>query len=64
METAGEKRIEVTRCVPGYANTRFEGRCSDDVTVEDIKEKFYHPHFGGRGAFVSNGSFQAIRHDD
>lgn len=58
------KWIEVTNRRPGYAHTQLWGKCSPEVTVEDIEKKFYHPYFGGRGAWVRNGEWGAIRHDD
>lgn len=64
MQTNREKLITVTRTTPGYAHVLVEGACGPDVTVEDIKEKFYHEYFGGREAQVSNGRFSAVRHVD
>lgn len=58
------KFIRVTKLTPGHAHTDYEGECGPDVTVDDIKNKFYHPYFGGRGAWVGNGRWKATSHDD
>lgn len=58
------KRIRVTKTVPGYKHTRFEGTCDEGVTTDEIKKEFYHPLFGGRGATVTSGKWSAVRHDD
>ena len=59
-----EKWIKVESRTPGYKHTVFTGTCGKDVTMEDIKNKFYHPYFGGRNAQVSNGTWRATSHDD
>lgn len=56
------KVIEVTKQEPGHHHVKYWGRCSADVTVQDIKDQFYHPYLGGRDARVENGTFFAIRH--
>jgi hypothetical protein len=58
------ERISITSCDRGYAHTRLQGSCSADVTVEEIKKEFYHEYFGGRDAWVSNGKWGCVRHDD
>lgn len=58
------KDIVVTKSNPGYAHHEFEGDCGPDVTEEDIKARFYHPHFGGRDAWVKNGKWGAVRYTD
>ena len=58
------KFIKVTRTMPGYHHTDYEGECGPDVTIDDIKKKFYSPYFGGRNARVCNGKWSATRHDD
>jgi hypothetical protein len=58
------KRIEVDLRVPGYAHTRLTGTCGPDVTVEDVRQRFYHEYFGGRDAWVRDGRWGVIRHDD
>lgn len=63
-ETQDRKWIKVTKVTPGYAHTDYQGECGPDVTVDDIKKKFYHSYFGGRGASVSNGKWRATSHDD
>lgn len=62
--TSEEKRIEVTGSHPGHAHTTLYGTCSSNVTVDDIKRKFYHSYFGGRDAWVRDGQWGAVRHDD
>lgn len=59
-----QKWIEVGLATPGYHHTVYEGICGKDVTVEDIKKKFYHTHFGGRDAYVNNGRWRAVCHND
>ncbi len=59
-----EKKINVEKIVLGHAHKQYEGNCSKNVTVEDIKKEFYHPNFGGRSAWVRNCRWGAIRHED
>lgn len=58
------ERIVVEWREVGYAHTRLQGSCAADVTVEEIKGKFYDPYFGGRDAWVENGKWGCVRHDD
>ena len=48
----------------GYNNVTVSGVCSPDVTVEDVKKRFYHCYFGGRHAWVSDGKFGCTIHTD
>lgn len=41
----------------GYAQTTVSGICSPDVTVEDVRKRFYHSYFGGTNAWVRDGRF-------
>jgi hypothetical protein len=59
-----DKPIKITKIITGHKHTRYEGICGVNVTVEDIKKAIYHPRFGGRGAWVSNGKWGAVRHND
>ena len=59
-----DKEIKVISHIPGYAHTKYSGTCGKDVTVQDIKDKFYHSYFGGRGAWVRDGKWEAISHND
>ena len=59
-----EKWTKVTKSYPGYKHTQIYGECGKDVTVEDIKKQYYHPYFGGRNAWISDGKFGVIMHDD
>lgn len=63
-EQESEKRITVVNSTRGYAHTRLSGTCGSAVTVEDIRKRFYHPYFGGRDAWVRDGQWGAICHDD
>lgn len=63
------KRIMVERVEVGYAHTRLQGSCAPDVTAKEIQEKFYHPEWGGRDAWVGtdgegNTVWGCVRHDD
>lgn len=58
------KQMSVTSRSHGYNNTSIQGVCSPDVTVEDVKKRFYHDYFGGRGAWVSGGKFGCTIHID
>jgi hypothetical protein len=58
------KQITVVNRESGYAHTTFQGTCGPDVTVEDIKKRFYHNYFGGRGAWVRDGHWGAVCHTD
>lgn len=48
----------------GYNHCTVSGVCSPDVTVDDVKKRFYHDYFGGRGAWVKDGRFGATIHTD
>jgi hypothetical protein len=61
---APEKVMNVTSRSDGYANTTVSGECSPDVTVEDVKKRFYHWYFGGRDAWVKDGRFGCTIHTD
>jgi len=41
-----------------------QGTCPLDATVEEVKERFYHEYFGGRGAWVKDGRFGCTIHLD
>lgn len=58
------KQMSVTNRGHGYATTTISGVCSPDVTVEDVKARFYHWYFGGRDAWVSDGRFGCVIHTD
>jgi len=57
-------QITIGSSVQGYCHTRISGSCSEDVTVSDIEERFYDPYFGGRNAWVRDGKFGVIVHND
>ena len=59
-----DKEIKVLKQTPGYKHTKYEGTCGPKVTKDDIEKRFYHPYFGGRDAWVLNGRWRAIRHND
>ncbi len=59
-----KKEIKTEERTPGWNHIEYRGTCGPDVTVQDIKDKFYHPFFGGRGARVGNGKWFAVRHTD
>ena len=61
---APEKTMTVTNRMDGYASTTISGTCSPDVTVEDVKKRFYHWYFGGRDAWVKDGRFGCTIHTD
>lgn len=58
------ERIRIEQRVPGYAHVTLSGSCDSDVTVEEIRELFYHPYFGGRCAWVRAGRFGVTVHTD
>lgn len=58
------KQMVVTDRSPGWNNTTVSGVCSPDVTVEDVKKRFYHFYFGGRQAWVKDGRFGCTIHTD
>ncbi len=58
------KQMIVTQRSNGYNNVSVSGDCSPDVTVEDIKKRFYHYYFGGRSAWVKDGRFGCTIHTD
>jgi hypothetical protein len=58
-------KFEITKKTPGYGHVRWEGKCSKNVTIKDIIEKFYHPQFGGRDPIIyEDGTFSVIEHTD
>lgn len=58
------QQMSVTGRSDGYNNVTVSGVCSPDVTVEDVKKRFYHFYFGGRGAWVKDGRFGCTIHTD
>jgi hypothetical protein len=58
------KRMEVDTRQPGYAHVTVQGTCGPDVTVEDVRKRFYHWYFGGRDAWVKDGRFGVTIHTD
>lgn len=56
--------FEITERMPGYNNVTVQGTCPADATVEEVKERFYHDYFGGRGAWVKDGRFGCTIHTD
>jgi hypothetical protein len=58
------QQMVVTQRVAGHHHVTVSGVCSPDVTVEDVKKRFYHSYFGGRGAWVSGGKFGCTIHLD
>ncbi len=56
--------FEVTSRSHGYNSTTVQGTCPEDATVEEVKERFYHEYFGGRGAWVKDGRFGCTIHTD
>lgn len=58
------KQMTVTDRSHGYNNTTVSGVCSPDVTVEDVKKRFYHSYFGGREAWVRDGRFGCVIYTD
>jgi hypothetical protein len=56
--------FEIEHRRPGYAHVTIAGRCGPDTTKEDVERRFYHPYFGGRGAFARDGFFGATIHTD
>lgn len=59
-----EKTMTVLSRSPGYGHTSLYGDCSPDVTVDDVKARFYHPYFEGRDAWVKDGHFGCVVHTD
>lgn len=56
--------FEVTDRIEGYNHTTVQGTCPADATVEEVKDRFYHDYFGGRGAWVKDGRFGCTIHND
>lgn len=57
-----EKILKVENVTHGYNHDRIIGSCPDGTTVEDVKEQFYHPFFGGRDAWVRGTRFGCVVH--
>lgn len=58
------KTLTVTTRSPGHGHVTVSGDCSPDVTVEDVKARFYHHYFEGRDAWVKDGRFGCTIHTD
>ncbi len=58
------RQMIVTARSAGYAHVAVRGDCSPDITVEDVKKRFYHWYFGGRDAWVRDGRFGCTIHTD
>jgi hypothetical protein len=58
------QQMIVTTRINGYNNVAVSGICSPDVTVDDVKKRFYHDYFGGRDAWVGEGRFGCTIHTD
>lgn len=58
------RQLIVTHRGNGYNHVNVSGVCSPDVTVEDVKKRFYHFYFGGRDAWVRDGKFGCTIHID
>lgn len=56
--------FEVTNRDYGYNHTTVTGTCPADATVQEVKDRFYHDHFGGRDAWVRDGRFGCTIHTD
>jgi len=59
-----DERMKVTSRSQGYHHVVIVGECDADVTVEDVRRRFYHPQFGGRDAWVTGGRFGCTVHTD
>jgi len=57
-------QITIESSHQGHCHTQIYGSCSQDVTVQDIEQRFYDPYFGGRNAWVRDGKFGVIVHND
>ena len=60
--TLDPKFIHVDTVEHGYNHTRYGGRCGPEVTIDDIKARYYHPYTGGRDAWVKDGRWGAVEH--
>lgn len=58
------KQMVVTDRSHGYGHSTVSGLCSPDVTLEDVRKRFYHSYFGGRAAWVKDGRFGCTIHTD
>lgn len=59
------KVIQVLTRERRYKVEAIQGYYTGPVTVQDIEERFYHEHFGGRDAKLLDGNrFSVIRHLD
>lgn len=56
--------FEVTQRSNGYNHVTVQGTCPIDATVQEVKDRFYHDHFGGRDAWVKDGRFGCVIHTD
>lgn len=56
--------IKVVDIFRGRGMNEYRGTCGPDVTVADIKKRYYDSYLGGRGAWVANGKWGAIEHTD
>ena len=54
----------VTESRSGYAHHTIQGTYVGKATAADVAKRFYHPYFGGRGAWARDGKFGCTVHDD
>lgn len=65
LSDIAKDRITVTGRQPGHAHVMLWGTCLLDVTVEEVRARFYHSYFGGRDAWVDGkGNWSAVVHTD
>ncbi len=64
MSDQHTKRMNVTSRSQGYHHMVIVGECDPDVTVEDVRSRFFHVQFGGRDAWVKDGRFGCTVHTD
>lgn len=48
----------------GYAKVEIKGHYTGAATPKDVERQFYHPVFGGRGAWAYDGRFGCTVHTD
>lgn len=57
-------QFRVTERHPGYNHETVQGTCPEDATAAEVREYFYHSHFGGRDEWAAGGRFGCTIHTD
>lgn len=65
-DAAADQAVEftVSQRLGGYAHVTLYGTYTGPASVKDVEQRFYHPYFGGREAWVKDGQWGCVVHTD